>query len=246
MTNDQHTPFRENIPAYALEALDAEDAATLEAHLATCASCRDQLAAYRATSDNLLIALPPQNPPAALRKRLQKRLPSAQKAVRPRLNWSFGRAAVGVAFTLLLALNVYSMLQGQALQLQQAQLTRQIQTSQTVFAMLSYPDTKSLPINVNNSVAGRLLLDTDHNIATLIVWDMPQLQVDQTYQIWLIDPQGARTSAGIFRPDLSQSFTTASFKSTSDLSNYAGVGVTVEPAGGSDHPTGPRIFKVDF
>ena len=246
MTNDQHIPFRENIPAYALGALDVEDAAALEAHLATCASCRDELAAYHATSDNLLMALPPQNPPAALRQRLQRRLPSAQKAARPHLNWSIGRVAVGVTFTLLLALNVYSMLQVRALQIKQAQLTRQIQTSQIALAMLSYPDTQSLPINVNNGVAGRLLLDTDRNIATLIVWNMPQLQENQTYQIWLIDPQGDRTSAGIFRPDLGQSFTTASIMSTNNLSDFVGIGVTVEPAGGSDRPTGPRIFKVDY
>jgi anti-sigma factor RsiW len=120
VTNDQHIPFRENIPAYALGALDVEDAVALEDHLATCASCRDELAAYHATSDNLLVALPPQNPPAALRRRLQARLPSAQKAMHPRLNWSIGRMAVGVLFTLLLALNVYSVLQVRALQLQQA------------------------------------------------------------------------------------------------------------------------------
>lgn len=249
MTNDQHTSFLENIPAYALGALDAEEAAALEAHLATCASCQTELAGYRLVSDNLLTALPPQKPPAALRQRLQGRLPSAQKAIRPmrpRLNWSIGRVAVGMAFVLLLALNVYSILQVRTLQLQQAQLTRQIQTSQTALAMLSYPNTQSLPIDVNNGVTGTLLMDTDRNIAALIVWNMPQLREDQTYQVWLIDPQGDRTSGGIFRPDPVQSFTTASILSTSNLSNFVGIGVTVEPAGGSDQPTGSRIFKVDF
>ena len=246
MSHDEHTPFRENIPAYALDALDARDAAALESHLQTCASCRTELAGYRAVSDRLLTALPPQNPPAALRRRLQARLPGPQKAQRPRLNWSIGRVAMATAFVLLLALNVYSVLQVRALQLQQAELTRQIQTSQTVLAMLSYQNTQSLSINASNSVTGTLMLDTDRNTAALIVWNMPQLQKNQTYQIWLIDPQGGRTSAGIFRPDLGQSFTTASILSTSQLSNFVGIGVTVEPAGGSDQPTGPRIFKVDF
>ena len=54
MTYYEHVPFRENIPAYALGALDAEDVVPLEAHLRTCASCRDELAAYRATGDGLL------------------------------------------------------------------------------------------------------------------------------------------------------------------------------------------------
>ena len=65
MVPDEHTSFRENIPAYALDALDVEDATALEAHLQTCVSCRTELADYRAVSDNLLIALPPQTPPAS-------------------------------------------------------------------------------------------------------------------------------------------------------------------------------------
>ena len=58
MTYYEHIPFRENIPAYALGALDAEDVAALEAHLQTCASCREELTAYRDTSDNLLMSTP--------------------------------------------------------------------------------------------------------------------------------------------------------------------------------------------
>ena len=95
MTYFEHLPFLENIPAYALGALDAKDAAALEAHLQTCASCRDELKAYRHTSDNLSMSVPPQEPSAALRKRLQSRLPSAHQRMRPRLNWSFSRVAVG-------------------------------------------------------------------------------------------------------------------------------------------------------
>jgi anti-sigma-K factor RskA len=34
--------------------------------------------------------------------------------------------------------------------------------------------------------------------------------------------------------------------SDGNLSDFTGIGVTVEPYGGSDQPTGPRIFKVDF
>jgi anti-sigma-K factor RskA len=246
MAHNEHLHFIENIPAYAMGALDAEDSTALESHLKTCASCQAELAEYSTVSESLLTAIPPKQPSAALRKRLQNRLPGAQKIIRPRLTWSTGRVATGVAFTLLLALGVYSILQVRALQLQQAQLTRQVQTSQTMLAMLSYPNTQNLPINVNNGVTGTLLMDQDRNIATIAVWNMPQLQENQTYQIWLIDPQGGRTSAGIFRPDPNQSFTTASIMSTNNLSNFVGIGVTVEPAGGSDHPTGSRIFKVDF
>jgi anti-sigma-K factor RskA len=245
MAHTQCASFRENIPAYALGALDADEAAALEAHLRTCDSCPAELAAYCAIRDTLLTAVPPQQPPAALRQRLQARLPGAQKPRRLWSSWSFGQFAVGMAIILLAALNVFSLLQIQALQRQQAQFAHQIQTGQVAFAMLAYPDTKSLPISGSN-VAGTLLLDKEHNAAVLIIWNLPSIADSQTYQIWLIDPNGKRTSAGLFRQDAGQPFTAQSVFSTQAISGFTGLGVTVEPNGGSSQPTGSRIFKVDF
>jgi len=245
MTYYEHVPFRENIPAYALGALDAEDVGALEAHLQTCASCRDELAAYRAASDNLLMALPPQKPSAALRQRLQRRLPGAQKTVRPRLNWSIGRVAVGIAIVLMLALNVFSISQVRTLQRQQTQLMDQMQNGQAALAMLSYSNTQAFPINAEN-VTGSLLLDKEYNNAVLILRGLPPVNDDQTYQVWLIAPNGERTNAGLLRPQIDQPFMSQAIYSTQDLVNFVGIGMTVEPAGGSDHPTGPQVFRVDY
>lgn len=245
MTYYEHVPFRENIPAYALGALDAEDVAALEAHLRTCASCREELASYRATSNSLLMALPPREPSAALRKGLQKRLPSAQKAARPRLNWSFSRVALGLAIVLLLALNVFSISQVQALRRQQAQLMDQIQNGQMALAMLSYPHTQSFPIQHEN-VTGSLLLDREYNNAVLILRGLPSIPEDQTYQVWLISPNGERMSAGLVRPQTDLPYISAPIYSTQDLVNFVGVGMTVEPAGGSDSPTGLQVFRINF
>ena len=245
MTYYEHVPFRENIPAYALGALDAEDVAALEVHLRTCASCRDELAAYRATSDSLLTALPPQKPSAALRRRLQKRLPGAQKAIRPRMNWSIGRLAVGLAIVLMLALNVFSISQVRALQRQQTQLMDQMQKGQEALAMLSYSNTQTFPISTE-SVTGSLLLDKEYNNAVLILRGLPSITEDQTYQVWLIASNEERTNAGLLRPQMDQPFISEAIYSTQDLSNFVGIGMTVEPAGGSDHPTGPQVFRVDF
>ena len=71
MAQDEHSLLRESIAAYALGALDADDVAALEAHLQTCESCRAELAAYRALSENLVAATPPREPSPALRKRLE-------------------------------------------------------------------------------------------------------------------------------------------------------------------------------
>lgn len=246
MDRDLHVSFRENIPAYALGALDAEEIAALEVHLKTCAACHAELTEYRTLSDSLLMAIPPKQPSPALRRRLQGRLPGARKSTpRPNWSWSFSQLAMAAALVLLLAMNLYSILQVRTLQLEQARLARQYRTGETVLSMLSYPTTQRLAIN-SDQVVGSLLLDEDRDIVALIVWNMPELAETQTYQIWLIDPQGDRLSAGLFRPEGEQAYTTQIVFPKQSLSNFTGIGVTVEPAGGSQAPTGERIFKVDF
>ena len=249
MTPNQCASFRENIPAYALGALDVDEAAALEAHLRTCDSCPQELAAYRAVSDTLLTITPPQRPPAALRQRLQGRLASLSGRQKARRvwwpSWSFGQFALGAALVLLVALNIFSLLQTQAIQRQQAQFAQQIQTGQAAFSMLAYPDTKSLPIT-GSGIAGTLLLDKEHSAAVLIAWDLPPLPENQTYQIWLVNPKGERTSVGLFRPEIGQRLTSKAIFMKQDISGFSGLGVTLEPAGGSKQPTSPRIFKVDF
>ena len=245
MISDEHSLLRENIPAYALGALDAEEAAALEAHLRTCESCRTELAAYRAISDSLLTAMPPRQPSPALRKRLQTRLPSAQKRSAPRFVWSFNQLALGAALVLLFVMNLFSFVQMRQLQNQQASLLNQLQNSQFALAMLSYPGTQALPIQAEN-ISGTVLVDKARSTAALVAWNLPELTAEQIYQIWLIESSGHRVSAGLFRPQPDAPYTTAPIFSSGDISNFVGIGVTVEPAGGSDQPTGPRVFKVDF
>jgi len=248
--DQQHSVFHEDIPAYALGALDADETAALEAHLLTCESCRQELADYRGVSDNLLAALPPRQPPAALRDRLRDRLraalPSAQQKAAPRRPaWSFGRLALGAGLVLLLALNLFSFLQLRDLQRQQAQLLQQVQQDQAALAMLSYPGTQSFPIEAGQ-VSGTLLLDRDRNAGMLIVWDLPPLPADQTYQAWLVQPDGIRVSAAIFRPQNTDAYTVGMISAPQSLDTFSSLGVTVEPAGGSSGPTGERVLKVDF
>ncbi len=241
MAHDEHSLLRENIPAYALGALDAEDVRALEAHLQTCEACQAELASYRELSDNLLMTVSPRQPSPALRKRLQSRLPSARpapRAARPHLAWSFGQWGIAGALVLLLAINLFSFVQMRDFQ-------RQTQNSQAVLAMLAYPGTQSLPISGGN-VSGTVLLDKDRNSAAVIAWNLPKITSAQTYQIWWIEPNGHRISAGIFRPQADLPYTTQPCFSSPSVSNFVGIGVTIEPAGGSQQPTGPRVFKVDF
>jgi anti-sigma-K factor RskA len=245
MNNEISHPYRENLAAYALGALDEGEIPALEEHLQTCETCRDELAAYRVLGDGLLAALPPRQPPADLRRRLQERLSSRKESSPSKRKWSLGQIALGVALVLLLGITLFSVFQVRTLQNQQAILARQINNGQTALAMLAYPSTRTLPLGGGN-IAGNLLVDPDRNVAALIVWNLPNLPADQTYQVWLIDPQGKRTSGGTFQPGPEQPFTTVSIFAPGTFTNYSGIGVTVEPSGGSAAPTGRNVFKVDL
>ena len=51
----------------------------------------------------------------------------------------------------------------------------------------------------------------------------------------------------LFRPQIDQPFIISSpFMQPRIYANFVGIGMTVEPAGGSDHPTGPQVFRVDY
>jgi len=247
MMPDEHTPFRENIPAYAIGALDGEEVPALQTHLETCESCRAELAEYRLLTDSLLTAIPPKQPSAALRKSLQSRLPSAQKLARP--SWTFSlrlsRLALGFAVIALIVLNVVSLAQLRQIQMQQASLMTQVENAQTVLGLMSSPTIQMIPIS-GEQASGALLLDKGNNKAVLVIQNLPDLTENQVYQIWLVKSDGGRDTGGLFRPDSGETYTTKVILSPQSISNYVRIGVTVEPAGGSDAPTGERVFRVEF
>jgi anti-sigma-K factor RskA len=113
--------------------------------------------------------------------------------------------------------------------------------------MLAYPSTQALPVIADvEDIAGSMLVDEDKNTAVLVLWNLPPLGAEQTYQIWLIDADGKRLSGGLFRPATVQGYTTATIQSPRPLREFVGIGVTVEPEGGSPGPTGSRILGVDL
>ncbi len=69
--------------------------------------------------------------------------------------------------------------------------------------------------------------------------DMPELDEDQTMQLWLIDEEGPR-SAGLMTGASTELLT--DLPMTQDMT----FGVTVEPAGGSEEPTSDPVVLADL
>jgi anti-sigma-K factor RskA len=252
MTDERCLPHRDNLAAYALGALDADDISALESHLAECQDCQSELADYQSVASGLLQSIPPQTPPPRLRHELIARLPSHQpRPSKPFANifgrFPIGQVASGVAMLMLLGLNIFSSLQIRDLRQEQTALAERISQDQTAIAMLAYPSTRALPVHADvENLTGSMLVDKDKSTAVLVLWNLPQVEAGQTYQVWLIDSEGGRTSGGLFRPVDDWGYTTATIWSPHPLEQYVGVGVTVEPEGGSEGPTGSRVLGVDL
>jgi len=252
MSDERCLPHRENLAAYALGTLDADDIPALESHLADCQDCQSELADYQSVASSLLQAIPPRMPPQGLRRKLIARLPSQQTRT-PKLfadifgQISIGQVALAVVMLFLLGLNIFSTLQIRQLQQGQFELAERLSQDQTAIAMLAYPSTQALPVHAEMSdITGSMLVDKDKSTAVLVLWNLPRVESGQTYQIWLIDAGGQRTSGGLFTPVNDWGYTTATIHSPRPLGQFVGIGVTVEPEGGSEGPTGSRVLGVDL
>ena len=243
--DQQHTDFQNNLAAYALGALDPEETAALEAHLQTCESCRDELADYQRVSTGLMASLPPRQPPAAIKRALRKRIAAPAPRATAGSRWPAGQLIFGALMVALVALNVFTVYQIYTLRLEQAEMDRQRAAEQTAISMLAYPTTQTLAF-AENGVSGSLLVDKQRNLVAVFAWNLSNPPAGKTYQMWLVDPKGDRTSGGFLVPEANYPFVMAVVHPSQPLSNFTSFGVTLEPAGGSPGPTGPRIFHAGF
>jgi anti-sigma-K factor RskA len=237
-----HRAIIELIPAYALHALDEDEARRVAAHLAICADCRDELAAYEATAARLASAAPPAEPPAYVKDRLMARIgPGVRPAppVEHRPSWWERLRAVmrasapvwaPVSAALILILLVSNIL-----------LWRQVSRSpnpQVVTVALAGTDAAP-------GANGVLAFTPGQPEGVLVVSDLAPLPAEQQYQLWLIDDAGNRDSGAVFSVDAAGR-ARVDVAGGEALPTYAAFGVTVEPAGGSPGPTGQKVLGSDL
>jgi anti-sigma-K factor RskA len=157
--------------AYALDALDPEDVAAYEAHLARCQSCRDELASFGETATALAWAVDAPAPPARLRAAILDAAAEERANVVPllRRSWAF-RATAAVAAVAACAAVGFAI------------------WSASLHSRLGSHRTVSAAVVVD--AAGR---------ATLTVSGLPAAPSGKTYEAWVIPVGGAPRRAGLFR-----------------------------------------------
>lgn len=238
------------LAAYALEALSSEEATQVEAHIQTCEACQDALDDYLAVSDGMLKAVPPQQPPGRIRARLLAEIsPEPQSAKRrqpwlnlqPRLTTVMGFLAI----ILSVGLNIYLFRNTSQMLGEIDSLVQQNQTYQAGFVLLTDPSSQVLVLE-QEELRGTLVFDPQRQQAVLNVQGLAELPPGQVYQLWLIEADETRVSGGIFNARDETSTASLVINSPASFDSFAGIGVTIEPEGGSDSPTGPRVFGFEL
>lgn len=250
--------LEELYPAFALDAVDAQDKKRIEEHLATCRDCPEIVASYRSVADMLPLAVPMVEPPDDLKARVLAATVSPSRVQQPRLSiWQtlvagFSNTLRGPAFSaitllLVLALAIWNIsLQNQINQqlASNQQMSSEMTRQRALVSTIAYSDAQPKHLEATNAAPkaiGRIYAAPELNALALIVYDMPSLEQNKVYQIWLIDPKGDRTSGGTFTVDTAGRGWVL-IRAPKSLDNYQGIGITVEPAGGSPKPTGPKMM----
>jgi anti-sigma factor RsiW len=250
--------IEELLPAYALDAINDVDRERIESHLRECADCRLDIDEYRSVTAMLAFAAPQVEPPASLKQRVLKATGTKPQAVRESPSFAAGlstwlvnlfRAPAFSAMTLVLVvgLAIWNLsLQNQIAQ--QATVNQQMQSDVTrtraIVSMVAYSENQPRVMQASDvapKAVGRLVAAPELNSLALIVYDMPKLEASRVYQVWLIDPAGDRTSGGTFTVD-ANGRAWVLIRAPKPLSGYQGIGITIEPEGGSAKPTTPRVM----
>jgi anti-sigma-K factor RskA len=203
--------------AYALDALEPDEARGYEEHLAGCERCREELASLQGAAGALAYAVPPARPPEELRGRIL----AAARAERPNVvplrprAWSRPLAVVVAvaAIAAIVGLAVWNV-------------SLHNRLDRTREALRGVPLT---------GATGSVVVSNGRG--ALVVSQLAPAPAGKTYQAWVIKG-GRASSAGTF----AGGGRTIVFRLTRPLPAGAVVAVTLEPSGGVEQPTQKPII----
>ena len=235
--------------AYAVDALDAAERVRFEAHLRTCADCRaevdelreaaallgldDEVAPPPALRDDVLAGierirpLPPltrQEPGGATVLPLRRRLPLGRRM--PLL------VAAAAAVVLLL---------GAGLAVVRPWTDDRSAAPTAAERILAAADATRVEKSFPDGSRATVVLSRSQGKALIRTRGMAPAPSGKVYELWLQTPAGAMVPAGLMpdRPD-------TTYVLNGDASQATGVGITVEPDGGSPQPTSPPLALFDL
>jgi anti-sigma factor RsiW len=218
--------------AYAVDALDADERATYESHLAQCERCRDELTSLAEAATSLAYAVDSPPPSAQLRERILTRARAERPNVIPlRPRWAVPAAAAAV-LAVAAAIAVAFWASSLSHKLDRERTARSNQ--ERVAAILSAAQSRSFRAD------GSQLVVTSGGEAALVLKNLQSARNGRTYEAWVAEG-GMPRPAGTFNAGRA----VTAFALDRPVPRGATVMVTEENKGGTDAPTTPPIITVN-
>jgi anti-sigma-K factor RskA len=248
--------------SYVLDALSEPERDSFERHLEHCPLCEDEVRGLRETAARLGLAKtldpPPQMRPRVLAAAYRTRQlpPPAGEQIglerrRARVTWLFARRPSGARChtqrrpripRLAAALAAASLVIVVALGITQTLTRHQSGGAPTASAAISRvvtaPDARTETEQTSAGGTVTVVVSAGQQAAVVSTQGMRWLPSAQTYQLWVIGPDGAR-SAGLLSRTGRTGPVLASGVEPGDR-----IGITVEPAGGTSSPTTTPVIAV--
>lgn len=231
------------VGAYAVDALDDLERAAFERHLSGCEDCQAEVASLQEAASMLAETIEVE-PPAALRDRVLagiatvRPLPPVtpeplvtETRTRPR---RFRLAALAAAAAVVAMVGVGGTVW-------HPWTDESSQTVNNADAVLSAADAKSTSLDFDGGASATVTHSDSVGKAVIVTHKMPPPPDGMVYQLWLDQPSSGMVSAGVMPIKADQEVLL-----DGDAATALAAGITIEPEGGSDHPTSEPIALFDF
>jgi len=232
--------------AYALDALTGLELDQFEHHLDRCPPCENEVRGFRETATRLALAVAA-SPPLALRERVlaaasvtRQLPPEVREMPRARVSparspW-LPRLAVAVAAVAVAAAVALGVVQSSTRQ----QLSQAQAENRSVAAVLAAPDARLAVRRTTDGGLATVVASQSRHALIISTAGLPALSGGKVYELWFVAGQTARRAGLLPAPTAGR---TAPLLASGVQPGDA-VALTVEPAGGTNHPTTTPIVSV--
>jgi anti-sigma-K factor RskA len=253
--------IREMLDAYALGAADAAEAGAIEAHVADCVRCWEELSKAQQTAALVALASPLSEPPPALESRIMQAAAAERPAVRAareprriRLGWPAAAGALGVVAAAALAFASYLQIQMNDLRNDKDALAQELGTTQDVLedqaqviAISAAEDRQVIDMEgvlAPEGAWGEYVWSRSAGGGFIICHGMPAPAEGEVYQAWFV-LDDRQVSAGTFAPS-EDGRCVYPMDPAEPVRGARAVAVSQEQAGGSDSPSGDWLIYASF
>jgi anti-sigma-K factor RskA len=251
--------FRELIEAYALGALDPQERASLEAHLASgCADCEKALREARWLVSQLAYLSPDAKPSDMLRGRLLQTVRAEARAGKAAKSsaipfWMWGAVAALLLFAVYQTWELSQVRttigkinqQTQTEIAKRQDLKKQFEAAHREAIILTDPHSVKIPMSADDKSMPKLEAMWHAKMGIVVMGqDIPMPQGNRTLQLWLIPkaPGAKPMPSMMVRPDAGGKFMLLVEDPPDAMEFTKALAITEEPEGGSQAPTTKPIW----